>query len=74
MTRLSFCGGERMAHEEKNEYGCPFRDQTGMSAIKNFLELIAALSPELRAAFEHEREARERELEAYRQIGDACYA
>jgi len=63
-----------MAREEKNEQGCPFWDQTGIAAVKNFIELIGALSPELRAAFESEREARQRELETYRQAGDACYA
>lgn len=54
-----------MYSDDKNEYGCPLRNQTGPAGVQNFVEIIAGLSPELRAAFEAERMARQAELEAY---------
>ncbi len=51
--------------DEKNEYGCPFRNQSGAAAIKDFAGILARLSPDLRAAFEAERAARQAEFEAY---------
>lgn len=62
-----------MYKDETNEHGCPLRNQTGAAAIRNFIDIIAALSPELRAAFEAERAARQAELESYRRP-EACFA
>jgi hypothetical protein len=50
---------------ETNEYGCPLRDQTGSVAVQNFDAIVALLAPELRAAFEAEREALQAELDRY---------
>ena len=52
-----------MYPNEQNEYGCPLRDQTGTVAVQDFESVLASLPPELRAAFEQERAAREAELE-----------
>lgn len=52
-----------MDTNEKNEFGCPLRNQTGANAIKDFAAIIAGLSPELRAAFEVERAARQAEYD-----------
>jgi hypothetical protein len=54
-----------MQAEETNEYGCPLRNQTGATGVRNFSEIIAGLSPELRAAFEDERAALQAELELF---------
>jgi hypothetical protein len=49
----------------RNEFGCPLHAQTGHDAVKNFAQIIAHLPPELRAAFEAERQACQAELKAY---------
>ncbi|MEN9939013.1 MAG: hypothetical protein RLZZ387_5592 [Chloroflexota bacterium] len=54
-----------MHTDETNEYGCPLRNQTGAAGVQNFIEIIAGLSSELRAAFEAERNARQEELDSY---------
>lgn len=59
-----------MVSEETNEYGCPLRNQTGRHAVRNFVEVIAALTPEQRAAFEIERRERHEELAAH--AADDC--
>lgn len=43
---------------DRNEYGCPLRDQTGREAIQNFEAILARLSPDQRRAFERERAER----------------
>jgi hypothetical protein len=50
--------------DERNEYGCPLREQSGTDAVRNFAEIIDGWSAELRAAFEEARAAHRRELEA----------
>jgi hypothetical protein len=71
-TEASVAAGGRGAvyQDDKNEYGCSLRDQTGSAAVKNFEAIIASLSPELRAAFETERAARLAELESYLAEGE----
>lgn len=54
-----------MEREERDERGCPLRNQTGPVGVKHFAAVIERLSPELRAAFETERAARQAELDAY---------
>lgn len=54
-----------MYQNETNEYGCPLREQTGALAVQNFDAIIARLAPDLRAAYEAERAARQAELELY---------
>ena len=54
-----------MEREEREERGCPLRNQTGAAAVKHFAALLERLSPELRSAFEAERAARQAELETY---------
>lgn len=44
---------------------CPLRNQTGTQAIKNFTTILASLPPAARAAFEAERQARQREIDTY---------
>lgn len=51
--------------DEQNEFGCPLRYQSGAAAVKDFAGVLARLSPELRAAFEAERAARQAELDQY---------
>ena len=51
-----------MYADEKNEFGCSLRNQTGAETVQGFNLLLASLSPELRATFEVERREREREL------------
>jgi hypothetical protein len=50
--------------DERNEYGCPLRDQSGADAVRNFADIIDSWSAELRAAFEEARAAHRQELEA----------
>jgi hypothetical protein len=50
---------------EQNEYGCPLRNQSGASAVQDFDAILLSLPPELRAAFEQERAARQAELDAF---------
>jgi len=52
-----------MHPDEQNAYGCPLRNQTGIVAIHNFDAIVAGLPPELRAAFEQERAARQAEID-----------
>lgn len=52
-----------MHPDEQHAYGCPLRNQTGMIAIHDFDAILAGLSPELRAAFEQERAARQAEID-----------
>ena len=52
-----------MHPDEQNAYGCPLRNQTGIAAIHDFDAILAGLSPELRAAFEHERATRQAEID-----------
>src|SRR6266566_4464004 len=54
-----------MYKDEKNEYGCPFHNQSGYDGVINFAATIDRLSPELRALFEAERAARQAELASY---------
>jgi hypothetical protein len=50
---------------EINAAGCPLYGQTGATAVQGFEAILAALPPELRAAFEAERHERQAELEAH---------
>ena len=52
-----------MHPDEQNAYGCPLRNQTGIVAIHDFDAILAALTPELRAAFAQERAARQAEFD-----------
>ena len=52
-----------MYPNEQNEYGCPLRNQSGASAVQDFDAIIRGLPPELRAAFEQERAARQAEID-----------
>jgi hypothetical protein len=54
-----------MYQDDINEYGCPLRDQTGSVGVQNFDLIIGLLAPELRAAFEAERAARQTELDLF---------
>jgi hypothetical protein len=45
--------------------GCPLRDQRGVDAVCDFNAILAALPPELRAAFDAERAVRQAELDAH---------
>jgi hypothetical protein len=51
--------------EQPQDYGCPLRFQTGPVGVKNFEQLIEQLPPDERAAFEAERDERQRELDRY---------
>jgi len=52
-----------MHPDEQNACGCPLRNQTGIVAICAFDAILTSLSPELRAAFEKERAARQAEID-----------
>ncbi len=52
-----------MHPDEQNASGCPLRNQTGIVTIHDFDAILAGLSPELRAAFEQERAARQVEID-----------
>jgi hypothetical protein len=52
-----------MHPDEQNASGCPLHNQTGIVAIHDFDAILAGLSPELRAAFEQERAARQVEID-----------
>lgn len=54
-----------MYRDEQNQPGCPLRNQTGAAGVQNFAFILQQLTPELRAAFEAERTARQAELDAY---------
>lgn len=54
-TRAAYPGG-------RNAHGCPLLNQAGADGIRDFARLLAALSPEERAAFERERRARRAEV------------
>ncbi|HEU5015198.1 MAG TPA: hypothetical protein VFT66_21925 [Roseiflexaceae bacterium] len=60
-----FASPQRVKTKERNEFGCALRFQTGANAVKNFAAVVANMSPELRAAFEAERAARQAELDSY---------
>lgn len=64
MVRMHTGAYHANAHE-RNEFGCALRFQTGASAVKQFAAVVANLPPDMRAAFESERAARQAELEAY---------
>jgi hypothetical protein len=53
-----------MHPDEQNACGCPLRNQTGIVAIHDFDAILAALPPELRAAFTQERAARQAEIDS----------
>lgn len=53
------------ATNEHNQFGCPFRNQSGVSAVKNFAAILASLSPDLHAAFASERAVRQAEFDEY---------
>ena len=50
---------------DTNEFGCPLHNQSGARAVQNFDNILASLTPELRAAFEQERAERQAELDKY---------
>src|SRR3954451_9202122 len=58
-----------MYQNETNEYGCPLCAQTGAVGVQNFDTIIARLAPDLRAAFEAEREVCQAELDSYLAAG-----
>jgi hypothetical protein len=53
-----------MHPDQQHAHYCPLRNQTGIIAIHDFDAILAGLPPELRAAFEQERAARQAEIEA----------
>ena len=54
-----------MYEDDKNEYNCPLRFQTGANSVKDFDDLIERLAPDLRDAFESERDERQAEFDRY---------
>lgn len=54
-----------MNPKDYNARGCPLRNQTGESAVKNFVAILERLPPELRRAFEAERQQRRAEYDQY---------
>jgi hypothetical protein len=54
-----------MYPRETNEHGCPLREQRGADAVQSFDAIIAALPPDLRAAFLAERDDRQQELDEH---------
>ena len=54
-----------MERNETNRYGCPLRNQTGATSVKNFAAIVDRLSPDLRKAFEDERRRQHDEYQAY---------
>jgi hypothetical protein len=52
-----------MHPDQQHAHYCPLRNQTGIAAIHDFDLILAGLSPELRAAFEHERATCQAELD-----------
>lgn len=54
-----------MDPDERNEYGCPLRNQSGAAGVQGFDAILAGLPPALRAAFEAERAERQAEIDRY---------
>ena len=54
-----------MYEDDKNEYNCPLRFQSGANSVKDFAALLERLTPDLRDAFEAERDERQAELDGY---------
>jgi hypothetical protein len=50
---------------DTNEHGCPLREQRGVDAVQGFDTIIAALPPDLHAAFLAEHDTRQQELDEY---------
>jgi hypothetical protein len=55
-----------MDKNERNTNRCPLVNQTGEAGVLNFKSLLSALPPDQRQAFEHERAARQDELDSIR--------